>query len=82
MYRPGSLLVPFVHWPLLLREGKANQEVVYNTEGEYLRLLHASAKQYWGDKIPLVKTDAYEQHVRLLRSSVNYYLRTYAELFQ
>lgn len=82
IHRPGSLLVPFVHWPLLLREGKADREVVYNTEGSHLRLLHGSSKEYWGARIPLVKTEAFHQHVNLLRTAVNYYLHMYSDIFQ
>lgn len=82
LHRPGSLLVPFVHWPLLLREGRPGRELIYNAEGNYLRLLHASRKQYWGDKVDIVKTDQYSQHVRSLRRRIDYYLRTYSELFQ
>lgn len=82
LHRPGSLLVPFVHWPLLVREGQPSREVVYRDEGSYLRLLHASHKAYWGSKIPLARTEQYERHVQQLRRSANYYVRTYAELFQ
>jgi hypothetical protein len=82
MHRPSSLLVPFVHWPLLLREGQPGKDLVYNREGDSLRLLHASRKPYWGGKIRLVKTDQYQKHIQHLRRSVNYYLRTYSELFQ
>jgi hypothetical protein len=82
VHRPGNLVVPFVHWPLLLRDGKSHKDIIYSSEGEYLRLLHASSKEYWGQKMPLVKNEAYQQYVSLLRKSVEYYLHTYSHLFQ
>jgi hypothetical protein len=45
VHRPGNLVVPFVHWPLLLRDGKSHKDIIYSSEGEYLRLLHASSKR-------------------------------------